>query len=316
MILEYDRLPRWFLGKMLDAREVKARLETTNVPFAIQQSIPDWMHELGQSELGNEWQTLLPKLNEDPQVVVRVNTLKGNRDEVRQQFKKEKIHTRLTGNDGLIVSGHQNIFRTKAFQEGLVEVQDGSSQLVAPFLEVKPGMTVVDACAGSGGKTLHLAALMQNKGRLMALDNADWKLKRLKQRAKRAGISNLEIKPIITTKIIKRMHGKVDRLLLDVPCSGLGVLKRNPDIKWSLQPTFKAQLLPLQADLMRQFAPLLKIGGAFVYATCSILPSENEKQVEAFLENHKDSYQLEAMENIVPKPGHDGFFMARVVRVS
>ena len=140
--------------------------------------------------------------------------------------------------DALILTERANVFLTDAFKEGFFEVQDASSQLVAYFLDVQPGMRVVDTCAGAGGKTLHLASLMENKGQLIAMDLYESKLKQLKIRAKRNGAFNIEPRVIESTKTIKKLHEKADRVLIDAPCSGLGVLKRNPDSKWKLQPEF------------------------------------------------------------------------------
>src|SRR5690606_6175620 len=176
-----------------------------------------------------------------------------------------------------------NVFQTEAFKDGWFEVQDASSQLVAEYLDVKPGMRVVDACAGAGGKTLHLACLMENKGQLIALDIYANKLNELKRRAKRAEAFNIETRLVDSTKVIKKLHDKADRVLIDAPCSGLGVLKRNPDAKWKLQPEFIENIKKTQQELLQQYARMVKPGGQMVYATCSVLPSENEKQVEGFL---------------------------------
>jgi 16S rRNA (cytosine967-C5)-methyltransferase len=196
----------------------------------------------------------------------------------------------------------------------LFEVQDAASQTVAPFMKVEPGMRVIDACAGAGGKTLHLAALKKNKGRLIAMDVEQWKLDELQKRARRAGVSNLENKVIDSTKAIKRLAGTADRLLLDVPCSGLGVLKRNPDAKWKLSPEFIEGVIRLQQSIVTDYSNMVKPGGMMVYATCSIFPSENEKQVEQFLEKKGNDFSLEEMQHVWPSEGFDGFFMARLKR--
>ncbi len=161
---------------------------------------------------------------------------------------------------------------------------------------------------------MHLAALMENKGRLIAMDPSPNKLAELKKRAKRAGVSNLEIKPIENTKVIKRLKGKADRLLLDVPCSGFGVLKRNPDIKWRLKPDFLENLNAVQKDILHTYSQMLKVGGKMVYATCSIFAQENEQQVEQFLQEKKGEFELLAMEKVKPEKGYDGFFMALLER--
>jgi 16S rRNA (cytosine967-C5)-methyltransferase len=219
--------------------------------------------------------------------------------------------------DALILEERQNIFTRQQFKDGLFEVQDAGSQLIAPFLQVKPGMRVIDACAGGGGKTLHLAALMQNKGRIIAMDIESWKLDELKKRARRAGASNnIETRLIDSSKVIKRLENSADRLLIDVPCSGLGVLRRNPDAKWKLSPEFIQEVKATQQSILNDYCDMLKTGGVMVYSTCSILPEENEDQVQMFLEHHKGQFELEAQRMILPSEGFDGFFMARLKKLS
>ncbi|MFM7485408.1 MAG: RsmB/NOP family class I SAM-dependent RNA methyltransferase, partial [Cytophagales bacterium] len=173
---------------------------------------------------------------------------------------------------------------------------------------------VIDACAGAGGKTLHLASLMQSKGRIIALDTEAWKLEELKKRARRAGASNVEPRLIENSKTIKRLENSCDRLLLDVPCSGLGVLKRNPDAKWKLNLDFIERVKELQQHILADYCNLVKPGGMLVYSTCSILPSENEEQLNTFLQNQSGKFELQEQKTILPSQGFDGFYMARIVR--
>ncbi len=171
-------------------------------------------------------------------------------------------------------------------------------------------MRIIDACAGAGGKTLHLAALAKNKGRIIAMDVEQWKLDELQKRARRAGVSNLEPRLIESSKSIKRLEKSADRVLLDVPCSGLGVLKRNPDAKWKLSPEFIQQVRELQHNILSDYGVMLKPGGLMVYSTCSILPSENEEQVRRFLEEKQGEYELVKDKHTWPSEGYDGFYMA------
>jgi 16S rRNA (cytosine967-C5)-methyltransferase len=205
---------------------------------------------------------------------------------------------------------------TQAFKDGFFEVQDANSQLVAAFLDVKPGMRVVDTCAGAGGKTLHLASLMENKGQLIAMDLYESKLKQLKLRAKRNGAFNIEYKIIDSTKVIKKLEEKADRVLIDAPCSGLGVLKRNPDAKWKLQPEFIENIKKIQAEVLESYARIVKPGGKLVYATCSVLPSENQNQVNHFLttEMGKNFNFVEDRKILASESGFDGFYMALLER--
>jgi 16S rRNA (cytosine967-C5)-methyltransferase len=235
--MQGNRLPEWEEFARINPDKVKGKYESIQDP-ALMESIPDWLQKLGEKELGDLWKTEIHALNEEAEVVLRVNTLKTTREKLKNQLAEDGINTYVVKGypDALILEERQNVFRHAAFKAGLFEVQDASSQLVAAALAVEPCMRVIDACAGAGGKALHLAALMENKGRILALDVEDWKLQQAKLRARRDGVSILEPKPIEGTKTIKRLKESADRLLLDVPCSGLGVLRRNPDTKWKLSP--------------------------------------------------------------------------------
>jgi 16S rRNA (cytosine967-C5)-methyltransferase len=208
------------------------------------------------------------------------------------------------------------VFRHAAFKAGLFEVQDASSQLVAAALAVEPGMRVIDACAGAGGKALHLAALMENKGKILAMDVEEWKLQQTKLRARRDGVSIIEPKAIEGTKTIKRLKESADRLLLDVPCSGLGVLRRNPDTKWKLSLDSIQKVQETQQEILQSYPSMLKPGGQMVYATCSILPSENELQVKKFLESEagKNFELIEDKKVLAQESGFDGFYIARLMK--
>jgi 16S rRNA (cytosine967-C5)-methyltransferase len=184
---------------------------------------------------------------------------------------------------------------------------------VALALGVEPGLRVIDACAGGGGKSLHLAALMKNKGKINALDTVAKKLEQVRVRASRDGASCIETRAIESTKTIKRLRESADRLLLDVPCSGLGVLRRNPDSKWKLSPLEIDQLIQTQAQILQQYSSMLKPGGVMVYATCSILPCENEQQIAKFMTQNEAVWTLDFEEHLWPRSGGgDGFYIARL----
>lgn len=281
----------------------------------IRESIPDWMDELGVKELGEEkWEKELYSMNQEAKVVLRTNTLKVSREELQKRLQESGIDTRISSDypDALILTRRKNVFTSPAFKEGLFEVQDASSQAVAQFLQLKNGMKVIDACAGAGGKTLHISALMQNKGKVIALDTVQWKLDELKKRARRAGASNIETRLIDSTKAIERLQNTADRLLLDVPCSGLGVLKRNPDAKWKLNLEFVERMRALQHKILRDYSVMLKKGGVMVYSTCSILPSENERQITRFVEDQSQTFEFLEQKIITPSEGFDGFYMAAI----
>jgi len=305
-------LPDWDEFKSLDRKKFSKVYDEIKSDRKVRESIPDWLDELGEKELGTRWEKELEALNEEASVVLRVNTLKTSREELKQDLEEaEDILTEAPKEfpDALVLDQRQNIFTRQQFKDGLFEVQDAGSQSIARFLQVESGMRVIDACAGGGGKTLHLSALMKNKGRLIAMDTVEWKLEELKKRARRAGAGNIETRLIDSSKVIKRLENSVDRLLLDVPCSGLGVLKRNPDAKWKLTPSFLNEVKALQQKIITDYSQMLKSGGLMVYSTCSLLPSENEKQVEKFLKA-KPNFELLDQKWILPSEGFDGFYMA------
>ncbi len=317
-IWKQAELPDWSEFNSLNRKKILAAFDEVKGDRRIKESIPDWMDELGTAELGDVWEKELQALNEEAAVVLRVNTLKISRQDLKRELKEqENIFTEAPVEfpDALILEQRQNIFTRQQFKDGLFEVQDAGSQLIGSFLQVEPGHRVIDACAGGGGKTLHLAALMENKGRIIAMDTEGWKLEELKKRARRAGAGNIETRIIESSKTIKRLEKSADRLLLDVPCSGLGVLKRNPDAKWKLSIDFINRVKELQQQILIDYSMMIKPGGLMVYSTCSLLPSENEKQVEQFLASNSN-FELLEQKTIRPSEGFDGFFMARLRRKS
>lgn len=298
--------------------DILKKLEKNTFPNkAIQHSIPEWMSQTLEKELGEKWEKEISALNEQAPTVLRANTLKTSVKELIDELKEENVESFSLKQYPYAVQLEEkkNVFLTSAFKDGLFEVQDASSQKIGEFLDVQEGMRVVDACAGAGGKTLHLAALMKNKGQIIALDIYEWKLAELKRRAKRAGAHNIETRVISDNKVIKRLYEKADRLLIDAPCSGLGVLKRNPDSKWKIDQNFIDRIKNEQQQILQDYSKILKKGGKMLYSTCSILPSENNEQVEIFLENNSN-FKLIKDEKIMPSEGYDGFYMALIERVS
>lgn len=298
--------------------DILKKLEKNTVPTkAIEHSIPEWLAETLEKELGAKWEKEMVALNEQAPTVLRANTLKTSVRELIDDLKAENVECFSIKNypDAVQLEEKKNVFLTSAFKDGLFEVQDAGSQKIGEFLEVQEGMRVVDACAGAGGKTLHLAALMKNKGQIIAMDIHSWKLAELKRRAKRAGAHNIETRTISDNKVIKRLHEKADRLLIDAPCSGLGVLKRNPDSKWKIDQDFIDRIKSEQQQILQDYSKILKKGGKMVYATCSILPSENNEQVEKFLENNPN-FKLIKDQKIMPSEGYDGFYMALIERLA
>ncbi|KGO90722.1 RsmB/NOP family class I SAM-dependent RNA methyltransferase [Flavobacterium suncheonense] len=318
-VLRGYTLPDWKYFENTPARKIKGRFDELSKIRKFRESIPDWMDELGVKELGEElWNKEIAAQNEQAKVILRVNRLKTTKEKLRAILMDLNIETEFDSKyeDALILKERANVFLTQAFKDGLFEVQDASSQLVAPFLEVKPGMRVVDTCAGAGGKTLHMASLMENKGQLIAMDLYESKLNQLKLRARRNGVHNIEPRVIEGTKTIKKLHEKADRVLIDAPCSGLGVLKRNPDSKWKLQPEFIENIKKVQAEVLENYSKIVKPGGKMVYATCSVLPSENQEQIKKFLntESGKNFTFVKDVKVLASESGFDGFYMALLER--
>ena len=316
-VLHQVDLPAWDEFKGISVQQVLNESKKSERTRKVRESIPDWLDELGQKELGHIWDKELQALNEEARVVLRVNSLKIGKRELQERLGEEQADTYTINEfpEALILEERQNVFGTQSFKEGLFEVQDAASQMIAPFLRVEPGLRVIDACAGAGGKTLHLAALMKNKGRIIAMDVEQWKLDELHKRAKRAGVSNMEIRIIESSKTIKRLEKSADRLLLDVPCSGLGVLKRNPDAKWKLSPEFIQKVKELQQHILNDYCLMLKLGGLMVYSTCSVLSSENGDQIKQFLGHHDGKFELVEEKYSWPSDGFDGFYMALIKRL-
>ncbi|MCI9844612.1 RsmB/NOP family class I SAM-dependent RNA methyltransferase [Flavobacterium pectinovorum] len=312
-------IPDWRQLEGTPERKIKGRFDELSKVRALKESIPDWMDEVGVKELGEKvWAKEIAAQNQPAKVILRTNTLKGTKESLRNTLMDLNIETEYLKDqpEALVLKERANVFLTDAFKQGLFEVQDANSQLVAGFLDVKPGMRVVDTCAGAGGKTLHIASLMENKGQLIAMDLYESKLKQLKLRAKRNGAFNIEYRIIDTTKVIKKLHEKADRVLIDAPCSGLGVLKRNPDSKWKLQPEFIDNIRKVQSEVLESYSKIVKPGGKLVYATCSVLPSENQEQVEKFLKTEigKQFTFIEDRKLLASESGFDGFYMALLER--
>lgn len=295
--------------------DIKNRIKSGVRSKAVEHSIPDWLAERMQTELGDIWEREMRALNQQTYTVLRTNTLRISRENLIKELEQEGVNVDPLSRypDAIQLEVRKNVFITDAFKSGFFEVQDASSQEIGYFLDVDSTMRVIDACAGAGGKTLHLAALMQNKGQIIAMDIFEWKLAELKRRAKRAGAHNISTKMIEDTKTIKRLHNTADRVLIDAPCSGLGVLKRNPDTKWKIDEAFLNRIHKEQETILQNYSKMLKINGKLLYATCSIFPSENQEQVAHFLKNNPD-YSLEKDQTLLPSQGYDGFYMALIRR--
>ena len=308
LLMGYE-LPEWHEYKGLPAAEILARQSLlADQPRAIRQSIPDWLDQVGEAELGDLWEPQLAALNEKPNVFLRVNTLLAT-------VPDTIVWLAENGVEAIPLPGHPHALALppgkmlpKALRiDGRIEIQDPSSQSIAPLLDPQPGQRIIDACSGAGGKALHLAALSDNQARIYAMDVDVKKLEQLKHRAKRARATAISPKPITETTPTD-FENIADSLLIDSPCSGLGTLKRQPDLKWRLKPAALDRVRSIQAQLLVEYPRMLKPGGKLLYATCSILPSENQDQIARFLEKRPGEYELLSQTNLLPsETGHDGF---------
>ncbi|MDP1955313.1 MAG: RsmB/NOP family class I SAM-dependent RNA methyltransferase [Polaromonas sp.] len=261
-------------------------------------NLPAWLVEPLKAQLEGDFWPLVDSLNAPAGLDLRVNTLKDKRADIQKELAKAAIKTVATPYSpwGLRLAGKPALNKLDAFTRGAVEVQDEGSQLLALLVDAKRGEMVVDFCAGAGGKTLALGASMRNTGRLYAFDTSGHRLDALKPRLARSGLSNVHPVAIAHERDdrIKRLAGKIDRVLVDAPCSGLGTLRRNPDLKWRHNPKAIEELTAKQTAILQSASRLLKPGGRLVYATCSILREENEAIAEAFSAANKEFQPLEA----------------------
>jgi 16S rRNA (cytosine967-C5)-methyltransferase len=308
--------------------------------LAAEASLPRWIAERFVTDMGmDEARSLARAMNARAPLTVRANTLLGARDALRERLAAEGVQSEPTRFSpwGLVLDGHENAFGLRSFREGLFEIQDEGSQLVALACGARPGWTVVDACAGAGGKSLALAAEMRNKGSLWALDSDADRLSDARRRARRAKVDNLRVRAIAAgpeaEAQLADLAGKADLVLVDAPCSGLGTLRRKPDARWRLQPGDPARFAGMQRALVGRFAALLRPGGRLVYATCSVGRTENEDVADfaerevglraspiAPLLGEERARALGAGESrlaLMPhRHGTDGFFVAAFTRAA
>jgi 16S rRNA (cytosine967-C5)-methyltransferase len=266
------------------------------LPDRLRHNLPEWLAEILQKSLGDEFWPLVNSMNASAPLDLRVNTFKAKREDVIAAFKAEGVEAVATPYSplGLRIDGKPALHKLDVFMRGDVEVQDEGSQLLALMVGAKRGEMVMDFCAGAGGKTLALGAEMRNTGRLYAFDTSGHRLASLKPRLARSGLSNVFPAQISHERDerIKRLAGKLDRVLVDAPCSGLGTLRRNPDLKWRQTPQSVAELGVKQAAILASAARLVKPGGRLVYATCSLLDVENEGIAEAFSAAHESDFEV------------------------
>ena len=307
---EYAR-PEWACWPDVEAA-VRAEREAAlaAMPRAVRESLSDEFDALGGAELGAAWAGELAALNGPAPVCLRVNPRRGNVASIVAELEAAGVAVEPVEGCplGLRVAGGRAV-TAQLRESGRFEIQDAASQQVAPFCQVESGMRVVDACAGAGGKTLHLAALLEGNGDLLAMDVQERKLESLKARAARATVKVRTA--LLSDEVLAKQAGQADRVLVDAPCSGSGTLRRQADLKYRISAESVAQIRQVQREVLERYAPLVKPGGKLIYATCSILPSENETQAAWFSGEHPD-FVLEEERRISPAAtGWDGFYMAR-----
>lgn len=294
---------RGLLGQVLNEHEREwlhhvHQVDTAHLPQPLQHNLPDWLANQLQAELGEQFWPFVKSTQQSAPLDLRVNTLKIKREQAQLKLQESGIQSQMTSYSpwGLRVAGKPSLQKNALFLDGSIEVQDEGSQLLALLLSPKRGDLVVDFCAGAGGKTLALGAAMRNTGRLYAWDVSAKRLDSLKPRLARSGLSNVH--PVVITHErdarVKRLYGKADRVLVDAPCSGLGTLRRNPDLKWRQTLDAIDELIQKQRAIFASACRLLKSGGLLVYATCSILSCENEENVCKFDEEHPEFEKLDA----------------------
>ncbi|MBX3491016.1 RsmB/NOP family class I SAM-dependent RNA methyltransferase [Parvibaculum sp.] len=314
-----------------------AALPGPDAPPWVRLNYPEWLHPEFEAALGNSLEAEMAALMERAPTDLRVNALKATRDRAMALLADENVETEPTPLSpwGLRLTGRANILGLASFRDGVIELQDEGSQLACLATGVTPGEQVVDLCAGGGGKSLALAAMMRNRGQVHACDTDARRLGKLMPRAQRAGIRNIQTRtlgrfaPGAADADLADLEARMDCVLVDAPCSGTGAWRRNPDARWRIDPETLAGYRAAQSEVLARAARLLRPGGRLVYVTCSMLPSENEKQVEAFQAAHTDFAAMPWRSlwpaDIAPPPhandgaylrltpgsaGTDGFFIA------
>lgn len=294
-------------------------------------SFEPWLIRLFIKQYGEEEAIrILNGLNLTPKVTVRVNSLKGDFDEVFEELEEfgYNVEEGYICPEAISIKGGKSVENNKVFNEGKITVQDESAMLVAPLLDIVPGETVLDLCSAPGGKTTHIAELLENTGKVLAFDLHENKLGLIKENCERLGIENVELKEMDATKINVNLIGAGDKILLDVPCSGLGIIKRKPEIKWNKSREELKEIVKVQREIMENAWQYLKQGGTMVYSTCTLNKEENEQNIEWFLNKHKncklekvfigngDNLRYEnGMLTVLPNEYMDGFFIAKLKKI-
>lgn len=310
-------------------------IESDDMPQAVRLEIPDWAEKRMIKRFGDALEDEARAMMQPAGLNLRVNTIKSDRNAAIESLGKDGVTVEPTqfSPHGLQVIGKPYLAKTKAFAKGWVEIQDEGSQLIALACGAKPGMRVLDYCAGGGGKTLALAAEMKNKGSIVAADLDARRLERGRKRYRKADMHNVELRPLQdeqTKKWFKRQKETMDVVLVDAPCSSSGTWRRNPDLRWNFYGPSLEEIKAIQTDILSKVGKCVKVGGRLVYATCSLFEEENEEQIEAFLSQNPD-FKVLPLSQALPKDsalpcpdpylklsphqsGTDGFFCAVLIK--
>ena len=297
--------------------------------YAYKFSFEPWMIRLLIKQYGeNVAKKIMSGLNTIPKVSIRVNELNSDYDEVYEKLEEMEyeISEGVICPEAINIKGGKSIENNPLFKEGKITVQDESAMLVAPLLDLKEGMTVVDLCSAPGGKTTHIAEILGNTGKVLAFDLHESKLRLIKENCERLGITNVTTFAQDATKLNAELVASTDRVLLDVPCSGLGIIRKKPEIKWNKKRNDLREIIPVQREIMNNAWQYLKQGGVMIYSTCTLNKEENEENIEWFLNNHEDCevkrifvgkqdnlvYSREGLLTVMPNENMDGFFIAKL----
>lgn len=323
---ELDAQDAHIVKLISEGKFIAGGITHADMPPEVKAECPPHYEEKLKAYFGDDFETEMAAMLETATLDLRVNTFLATREKAKDYLEADGVKTELCkySDVGLRCVQKSYLARTKAFAKGWVEIQDEGSQLIAQVCDAQPGMQVLDYCAGAGGKTLALGAAMQKKGRIVAMDNDERRLNKGRDRYKKAKIADIiEVRPLEdNAKWLKRQKGKFDIVLTDVPCTGTGTWRRNPDMRWRTFGPSLEELTGIQAEILERVAALVKEGGKLVYATCSLLPDENENQVETFLKNHPE-FEIEPVDETLGNPylrltphrhNTDGFFTAVLLR--
>ena len=292
-------------------------------------SFEPWMIRMFIKQYGEkETIKILTGLNYTPKVTVRVNNLKYDYDQVFEELEAldYEVYEGSVCPEAIAIKGGRSIESNPLFEEGKITVQDESAMLVAPLLEIEDGQTVIDLCSAPGGKTTHISELLNNTGEVLAFDLHEQKLDLIKNTSQRLGITNIKLEQMDATKLNSKLVGLSDRVLIDVPCSGIGIIKKKPEIKWTKKRNDLKDLVEIQRQIMDNAWEYLRIGGIMLYSTCTLNKEENEQNIEWFLNKHKDAeivkvfigkgenfeYDKLGTLTILPNEDMDGFFIAKL----